>query len=127
MTVLLIVHHSRRGADHLKLSAHFLDLLGLLLERCGQSLNLPFLRSNLCRLLFQQLVYRTKRAARGTFAELAVGTYADRGAAAPYTRDAPDNAFSKCYFRRVTYADGGAFVAGTVTSGCADVDVIEAV
>src|SRR4030095_9727068 len=87
MTVLLIVHHSRRGADHLKLSAHFLNLLGLLLERCGQIVNLTFRRSNLCRLLFQQLVHRARRAASSTFAELAVSTYADRATGEGYTSD----------------------------------------
>ena len=54
MTVLSILHDSRRGANHLKLSAHFLNLLGLLLERCGQGLNLIFLQSNPCGLLFSR-------------------------------------------------------------------------
>src|SRR4030095_8268404 len=109
MTVLLIVHHSRCGADHLKLSAHSLNLLGLLLERCGQGLNLTFLRSNLCRLLFQQLVHRARRAASGTFAELAVGTYAHPATGDGYTRDPGDKASE--HMLRIADADGAAFVA----------------
>src|SRR4030095_2302625 len=125
MTVLLIVHHSRRGADHLKLSAHFLNLLGLLLERCGQIVNLTFRRSNLCRLLFQQLVHRARRAASSTFAELAVSTYADRATANCVSRDAADKAGADEV--RIADADRSAFTGGAGTGGCADVDVIAAV
>src|SRR5207302_5700844 len=48
ITVLLISNHSWRRPDHLKLSAHSLNLLGLLLEGCGEGVNLPFLLSNPC-------------------------------------------------------------------------------
>ena len=54
MTVLLIVHYSWRGANHLKLSANLLDLLSLLLKRRGQGLNLAFLQTNPCRLFFSR-------------------------------------------------------------------------
>ena len=90
MTVLSILHDSRRGANHLKLSAHFLNLLGLLLERCGQGLNLIFLQSNPCRLLFSrglQLLhdltlfdhlFQRERTASSGGAELAVSIYDNR-------------------------------------------------
>src|SRR4029077_13131957 len=39
-TVLSILHNSRRGADHLKLGAHALDLCGLLSELGCESLYL---------------------------------------------------------------------------------------
>ena len=61
ITVLLIVHYSRRWADHLQLSAHFLNLLGLLLECCGQGLNLIFLQSNPCRLFFSHSLQLLRR------------------------------------------------------------------
>ena len=89
-TVLSILHYPWRGADHLKLSAYFLNLIGLLLERCGQRLNLPFLQSNPCRLLFsrslqllhdltlfEHLFYRERMARRGG-AELAIRIYHNR-------------------------------------------------
>src|SRR6266850_4439404 len=40
MTALSILHDSRRGANHLKLSAHFMNLLGLLSELGCESLYL---------------------------------------------------------------------------------------
>ena len=75
--MLLIPHHSRRGADHLNLSANFLNLLGLLLESGGQGLNLPFLQNNPCLQLlndltiFEHLVH-CERMARSRDAEFAV-------------------------------------------------------
>ena len=50
-TVLSILHHSRRGADHLKLGAHFLDLGGLLFELGCESLYLFLLLRDRCLLL----------------------------------------------------------------------------
>ena len=51
MTVLSISHDSRRGANHLKLSAHFLNLLGLLSELGCESLYLFLLLRVRCLLL----------------------------------------------------------------------------
>src|SRR5436190_6634515 len=136
ITVLLIVHYSRRWADHLQLSAHFLNLLGLLRECCGQGLNLIFLQSDPCRLLFSRglqllhdltlrrhLVYRERRG-RTTFAELAVYIYADRDAGDCYTRDALDKARSD--ESRLADANCPAFVPNVSSSACPDIDVIAA-
>src|SRR5439155_16244598 len=144
MTVLLIVHYSWRGTNHLKLSAHFLDLLSLLLERRGQGLNLPFLQSNLRRLLlgrglqflhsltlFEPLFRRARRFHRArqacttTFAKLTVCTYADRVAADWYTRDAGDKGGTD----EIGIADPDCAAFTTATQGAggrADVDVIAA-
>ena len=54
MTALSILHDSRRGANHLKLSAHFLNLLGLLFELGCESLYL-FLLLLLCDRCLQLL------------------------------------------------------------------------
>src|SRR6267378_3896150 len=51
MTALSILHDSRRGANHLKLSAHFLNLLGLLSELGCESLYLFLLLRDRCLLL----------------------------------------------------------------------------
>ena len=50
-TVLSILHNSRRGADHLELGAHFLDLGGLLSELGCESLYLFLLLRDRCLLL----------------------------------------------------------------------------
>src|SRR5215831_3533246 len=144
MTVLLIVHYSWRGANHLKLSAHFLDLVRLLLERCGQGLDLTFLGRNLCRLflgrglqllhgvtLFDPIFRRARRFLRvrrsGTtaYAELAVRTYANWVAGDCYTRDAGDKAGTN--ESGIADPDIAAFSAATREAGRrADVDVIAA-
>ena len=55
----MIVYYSWRRHDHFKLSAHFLDLLGLLVQLTGESLNLLLLLRDLLLLLpdgcFQRL------------------------------------------------------------------------
>ena len=51
MTALSILHDSRRGADHLKLGAHFLNLGGLLSELGCESLYLFLLLRDRCLLL----------------------------------------------------------------------------
>src|SRR5439155_18066553 len=51
MTALSILHASRRGANHLKLSAHFVNLLGLLSELGCESLYLFLLLRDRCLLL----------------------------------------------------------------------------
>ena len=51
MTVLSILHDSRRGANHLKLGAHFLNLGGLLSELGCESLYLFLLLRDRCLLL----------------------------------------------------------------------------
>src|SRR6266404_4388610 len=51
MTVLSILHNSRRGTDHLKLGAHALDLCGLLSELGCESLYLFLLLRHRCLLL----------------------------------------------------------------------------
>ena len=51
MTALSILHDSRRGANNLKLSAHFLNLLGLLSELGCESLYLFLLLRDRCLLL----------------------------------------------------------------------------
>src|SRR5882724_748471 len=51
MTVLSILHDSRRGANHLKLSAHVLDLYGLLSELRCETLYLFLLLRDRCLLL----------------------------------------------------------------------------
>ena len=40
---LSVLDHSWCRPDHFKLGTHFLNLIGLLLEGCGQGFNLPFL------------------------------------------------------------------------------------
>src|SRR5207244_12427073 len=51
VTVLSILYHLWRWLDHFKLSAHFLNLRGLLSEAGSQRLNLAFLQGD-CGLLF---------------------------------------------------------------------------
>src|SRR6267154_6646128 len=51
MTALSILHDSRRGANHLKLSAHVLNLSGLLSELGCESLYLFLLLRDRCLLL----------------------------------------------------------------------------
>src|SRR5213596_3184231 len=51
MTALSILHNSRRGANHLKLGAHALDLCGLLSELGCESLYLFLLLRDRCLLL----------------------------------------------------------------------------
>src|SRR6266481_3400115 len=51
MTALSILHDSRRGANHLKLSAHVLDLYGLLSELRCETLYLFLLLRDRCLLL----------------------------------------------------------------------------
>src|SRR6266550_5477884 len=51
MTALSILHDSRRRANHLKLSAHFLNLCGLLSELGCESLYLFLLLRDRCLLL----------------------------------------------------------------------------
>src|SRR5947207_7064944 len=51
MTALSILHDSRRGANHLKLGAHALDLCGLLSELSCESLYLFLLLRDRCLLL----------------------------------------------------------------------------
>src|SRR6267154_4463162 len=51
MTALSILHDSRRGADHLKLGAHALNLSGLLSELGCESLYLFLLLRDRCLLL----------------------------------------------------------------------------
>ena len=48
MTALSILHDSRRGANHLKLSAHFVNLLGLLSELGCEGLYLFLLLRDRC-------------------------------------------------------------------------------
>src|SRR5437773_2394747 len=50
--LLTIQHCLRHGFAQFKLCAHFLNLIGLLLEARGQGLNLLFLQSDHCRLSF---------------------------------------------------------------------------
>src|SRR5262249_29599684 len=107
----------------LKLSSHFLDLLGLLLERCCQRLNLPLqLLDDLP--LFQQLFHR-ERMARTSYAELTIRIYDNGVTGDCYTRNTGDKA--RRYKIRVANADVPAFVAEGVTGSCTDVDVIGAV
>ena len=116
-------------ADHLKLSAHFLNLFGLSLKSCGEGLNLPFLQRNPCLqvlhglTLFEELVHRKRMARRGD-AELAICIYDNRVAAHGYTRNAADKAGADEL--RVADADGLLSVV-TGIGGCADVDVIASV
>src|SRR4029077_19906319 len=75
--------------------------------------------------LFEQLIHR-KRMVRRRDAELAVRIYHNGNAAGHwYTRDAAHKAGSDEI--GIADTDSKAFVAGSVTSGCADVDVIAAV
>src|SRR5437773_794462 len=102
--LLTIQHCLRHGFAQFKLCAHFLNLIGLLLEARGQGLNLLFLQSDHCRLsfscglqflhnalLFEQLVCRQRRL-RGGNAKLAVCSYDNRDTGDCYTRDVADKA-----------------------------------
>src|SRR6266403_1321735 len=57
MTALSILHDSRRGADHLKLGAHALDLCGLLSELGCESLYLFLLLRDHSLQLFDFLIH----------------------------------------------------------------------
>src|SRR6266576_385131 len=97
MLRLGIVDHLRRRFACFKLGAHFLNLIGLLLEARGQGLNLLLLQSNPGfqflhnALLFEQLVCRQRRL-RGGNAKLAVCSYDNRDTGDFYTRNVADKA-----------------------------------
>src|SRR6266550_924175 len=97
MLRLGIVDHLRRRFACFKLGAHFLNLIGLLLEARSQGLNLLLLQSNPGfqflhnALLFEQLVCRQRRL-RGGNAKLAVCSYDNRDTGDFYTRDVADKA-----------------------------------
>jgi hypothetical protein len=112
-----IVDHLGRRFPQFKLRAHFLNLIGLLLEARGQGLNLPFLQSDHCRLsfscglqflhnalLFEQLVCRQRRPRRGN-AKLVVSIYDNRVTGDWYTRDVADKAAVAHVRARRAYAD----------------------
>src|SRR6266566_5169621 len=65
MTALSILHDSRRGANHLKLSAHFVNLLGLLSELGCESLYLFLLLRDRCLQLLNFVIHRLELGARG--------------------------------------------------------------
>ena len=96
-------------------------MLGLLLERYGQGLNLIFLQSDPCRLLFSRSLqlldhltlfdhfFQRKRTASSGGTELAVSVYDNRVTAHAYTGDALDKACTD--EAMLADADGLAFVA----------------
>src|SRR5438034_7580620 len=74
MTALSILHDSRRGANHLKLSAHFVNLLGLLSELGCESLYLFLLLRDRCLQLLNFVIEHGLVRGLGAHARLRCGT-----------------------------------------------------